>query len=185
MKKIIGMFVLMLLITAALPVISSESTYKIDIDKNEYLKIEHLTVENAVEISIFGTLYMIINRPLGETTGLYAKFRNIGQDDIDSYFGYHIKSISTSPMDFPFKTEDSLILPSGSLAEMVVALPLGFGLFKFTCFIEGAGENEGFYAEKSASGICLNFYAFVITSSWIPIKFYMLNILEISIFYIK
>jgi hypothetical protein len=68
-------------------------------------------------------------------------------------------------MDFTFKTEESLILPSGSIAEMVVCLPLGIGIFKFTCFIEGAGENEGFYAEKSASGICMGFYAFVITSN--------------------
>ena len=164
-KKIIGIFVsMLLLLTVVLPVISSESTCKIDIVKPEYLKIEQLNGENEVKISIYGTLYMI-KKPLGQTTGLYATFENMEQNPIDSYFGYHIKTISTSPIDFTFKTEESLILPSGSTAEMTTAFPLGIGIFKITCFIEGTGENEGFYAEKSANGICLGIYAFVIISS--------------------
>ena len=152
----------MLIIVTSIPIISGEYSYEINF--NEKVDDEdYLISENQIEISIYGTIYMIINKPLGQMLGLYGTFKNNGQNSIDAYFGLHIKTTSTVPWDQTINTEESLTLPAGSLAEMPMTAPLGIGLFTITYFMEGTGDDEGFYIEKSASGLCFGFFQFVLT----------------------
>ncbi len=164
-RKMIAIFVLTLLIATVVPTISSESLCKIDILDSKCSTIEQATIDDEVEILIYGTLYMMKNKPLGQMLGLYGTFENIGQNPIDTYFGLNIETTSTVPWNQTIKTEESMTLPPGSVAQMPITAPLGIGFFTITYFMEGAGDNEGFYAEKTASGICLGFFQFVLSSN--------------------
>ena len=147
--KIISIFVLTLLISSIVAV-------------GSYNKNEQLSLSDEVEISIYGTLYMMKNKPLGQMFGLYGRFENIGSEEIDAYFGIHIVTKGTLNVDEIIKSPDSMTLPSGSVAEMPITVPLGVGIFTVTYFIEGAGDDEGFYVEKTAKGVCISFFNFVI-----------------------
>ena len=164
-KKITAIFVLTMVIATVVPTISSGSICKIDILDSECSTIEQATIDGEVEISIYGTLYMMKNKPLGQMLGLYGTFENIGQNPIDAYFGLNIKTTSIPPWNQTIKAEESMTLPSGSVAQMPITAPLGIGFFTITYFMEGAGDDEGFYAEKTASGICLGFFQFVLSSN--------------------
>lgn len=123
---------------------------------------EPQSLNKEIKITIYGTLYMIKNKPFGMSSGLYGTFENIGSESVDVYFGFHIKTISTQPTDFTYKFEQNLTIPSGSIGQMPISISLGIGVFEITMFLEGTNYDEGFYVEKKASGICLGSYQFII-----------------------
>ena len=144
-----------------MPLISGQNDFEICINDHGS-NSKKSSFKNEVLISIYGTVYMMKNKPYNETLGLYVAFENTGSDSINSYLGFQLETISNIPWDYTYKTEDNYTLPPHSFNGFIVSTDFGIGIFFFTFFLEGTGEDIDHYYEKKAIGICWNYYAFVL-----------------------
>lgn len=160
-KKIIPLIVIGFLFSLNMPLISGQNDFEICINNNGSDN-EKSSIQNEVLISIYGSFYMMKNKPYNETLGLYVTFENTRSDSINSYLGFQLKTISTLPWDYIYKTDDNYTLPPNSFNGFILSIDFGIGIFFFTFFIEGTGKDIDQYFEQKAIGICWNYYVFVL-----------------------
>jgi len=153
---------ILLFAVSLMPLVSSEATCTIPPGQ----AINEEAIDQDVEINIFGSLYMMQHKPFGMTSGVYGNFVNTGQDQLSIDIGYEIKTYSTVPLQMKEVLLENATLPAGSIGEMTFGTNFGTGIIVYKVILDGCGESEGFYKEKTAYGICCRYYAFIIMQTY-------------------
>ena len=160
---LVGAAILLFTVTL-LPLVSSEALCTLTPGFNQDINKE--AIDQDIEINIFGSVYMMQHKPFGMTSGVYGNFVNTGQDQLSIDIGYEIKTYSTIPLQMKEVLLENATLPAGSLGEMTFGTNFGTGIIVFKIILDGCGESEGFYKEKTAYGLCCKYYAFIFMQTY-------------------
>ena len=104
------------------------------------------------------------NTPFNFTNGLYTEIIYHGEGSIIINASFRLKTTSTNPITVNQIVAENIELPSEATGQIAISgLNFGIGLFSYTVIIDGCGEFAGMHYEKTASGICLGYNAFIIS----------------------
>jgi hypothetical protein len=163
-KRFLVSAITLIFVIFLMPLVVSEATCTITPESD--LPTNPEATDQDVEINIFGTLYMMEHKPFGMTSGIYGNFVNTGQEPLSIDIGYEIKTYSTLPWDQKEILMENVTIPVGSIGEIAFGANFGTGIITYKVILNGCGESEGFYKEKTAYGICCRYYAFILVQTY-------------------
>ena len=103
------------------------------------------------------------NTPLNFTNGLYTEMIYHGEGSILINASFRLRTTSTHPISVTQRVAENFKLPSEATGQVAISnLNFGIGLFSYTVLVDRCGEFAGMHYEKTASGICVGYNAFII-----------------------
>ena len=135
--------------------------------ENNSIKTPTIFNEQQFEIDIYGSIRVRnMDTPWNQTEGIYAEAKNLGPDTGYISIGYEIIGISKSLswLNIREVLMENREIPVDSIINIgIFGGGFGYGLITFTVFIEGYGEDDGYYYEKTSNCICCGRFIFVLS----------------------
>lgn len=159
-KNICYLLFCLIFLTTILPVVSSVKIHT----NHDGVKNDTILLNQALEITIYGSYYMKENTPFNFTNGLYTEMVYQGEESILINVSFRLKTTSTNPISVTQGVAENFELPSEAMGQIAISnINFGIGLFLFTVIVDGCGDFAGMHYEKTAFGICLEYNAFIIS----------------------